>query len=63
MTKLGALIFTELVNLLSEGKIILHVFKVYSLAESAQSHNDLEFQKSSGKLVLEFQKGVAKEPL
>jgi NADPH2:quinone reductase len=35
-----------------EGKLKLHIHKVYPLAEAAQAHRDLESRKTSGKLLL-----------
>jgi NADPH2:quinone reductase len=42
----------DLLNWISEGKLKLHIHKIYPLAEAAQAHRDLEGRQSSGKLLL-----------
>ncbi len=42
----------DLLNWISQGKLKLHIHKVYPLSEAAQAHRDLEGRQSSGKLLL-----------
>jgi len=42
----------DVLNWVSQGKLKLHIHKVYPLAEAAQAHRDLEGRKTSGKLLL-----------
>ena len=42
----------DILNWISQGKLKLHVHKVYPLAEAAQAHRDLEGRQTSGKLLL-----------
>jgi NADPH2:quinone reductase len=42
----------DVVNWISQGKLKLHIHKVYPLADAAQAHRDLEGRKTSGKLLL-----------
>ena len=42
----------DVLNWISQGKLKLHVHKVYPLAEAAQAHRDLEGRKTTGKLLL-----------
>jgi len=42
----------DLLNWISQGKLKLHIYKVYPLSEAAQAHRDLEGRQSSGKLLL-----------
>ena len=42
----------DLLKWVSEGKLKIHIHKVYPLAEAAQAHRDLEGRQSSGKLLL-----------
>jgi len=43
----------DILNWISQGKLKLHVHKVYPLAEAAQAHRDLEGRQTSGKLLLD----------
>ncbi len=43
---------SELFQWLAEGKLHLQIHKVYSLADAAQAHRDLEARKTIGKLLL-----------
>jgi NADPH2:quinone reductase len=43
---------TELLNLVGQGSLKLSVSKVYGLEEVGTAHNDLETQKTTGKIVL-----------
>ena len=42
----------DLLNWLGQGKLKLHIHKVYPLTEAAQAHRDLEGRKTTGKLLL-----------
>ena len=42
----------DVLNWVTQGKLKLHIYKVYPLADAAQAHRDLEGRKSSGKLLL-----------
>jgi NADPH2:quinone reductase len=42
----------DVVNWISQGKLKLHIHKVYPLADAAQAHRDLEGRKTTGKLLL-----------
>ena len=42
----------DVLNWISQGKLKLHVHKVYPLSEAAQAHRDLEGRKTTGKLLL-----------
>jgi len=42
----------DVLNWISQGKLKLHIQKVYPLADAAQSHRDLEGRKTTGKLLL-----------
>ncbi len=42
----------DLLGWIAQGKLKLHIYKVYTLAEAAQAHRDLEGRKTTGKLLL-----------
>jgi NADPH:quinone reductase len=42
----------DVLKWIAEGKLKLHIHKVYPLADAAQAHRDLEGRKTSGKLLL-----------
>lgn len=42
----------DVLNWLAEGKLTLHIERVYPLAEAAQAHTDLASRKTTGKLLL-----------
>jgi NADPH2:quinone reductase len=42
----------DVLNWIGQGKLKLHIHKVYPLAEAAQAHRDLEGRKTTGKLLL-----------
>jgi NADPH2:quinone reductase len=42
----------DVLNWLGQGKLKLHIHKVYPLSDAAQAHNDLESRKTTGKLLL-----------
>jgi NADPH2:quinone reductase len=42
----------DLLTWISQGKLKLHIHKVYPLAEAAQAHRDLEGRQTTGKLLL-----------
>jgi NADPH2:quinone reductase len=42
----------DVLNWISQGKLKLHIHKVYPLADAAQAHRDLEGRKTTGKLLL-----------
>jgi NADPH2:quinone reductase len=42
----------DVLNWIGQGKLKLHIFKTYPLAEAAQAHRDLEGRKTTGKLLL-----------
>ena len=42
----------DVLNWIGQGKLKLHLHKVYPLAEAAQAHRDLEGRKTTGKLLL-----------
>ena len=42
----------DVLNWLGQGKLKLHIHKVYPLSEAAQAHRDLESRKTTGKLLL-----------
>ena len=42
----------DVLNWIAQGKLKLHIHKVYPLAQAAQAHRDLESRKTSGKLLL-----------
>ena len=43
---------SDVLDWISEGKLKLHIHKVYPLAEAAQAQRDLESRKTTGKLLL-----------
>jgi NADPH2:quinone reductase len=43
---------SDVLNWIGQGKLKLHIHKVYPLAEAAQSQRDLEGRKTTGKLLL-----------
>ena len=43
---------TDVLNWIGQGKLKLHIHKVYPLADAAQAHRDLEGRKTTGKLLL-----------
>jgi NADPH:quinone reductase len=42
----------DVLNWLAQGKLKLHIYKVYPLSDAAQAHSDLESRKTTGKLLL-----------
>jgi NADPH:quinone reductase len=42
----------DVLNWIGQGKLKLHIHKVYPLAEAAEAHRDLESRKTTGKLLL-----------
>jgi NADPH2:quinone reductase len=42
----------DVLNWIAQGKLKLHIHKVYPLAEAAQAHRDLEGRSTTGKLLL-----------
>jgi len=42
----------DVLNWIGQGKLKLHIHKVYPLREAAQAQNDLEGRKTTGKLLL-----------
>jgi NADPH:quinone reductase len=42
----------DVLNWIGQGKLKLHIYKTYPLAETAQAHRDLEGRKTTGKLLL-----------
>jgi NADPH2:quinone reductase len=42
----------DVLNWIGQGKLKLHIYKTYPLAEAAQAHRDLEGRKTTGKLLL-----------
>jgi NADPH:quinone reductase len=42
----------DVLNWISQGKLKLHIHKVYRLPDAAQAHRDLEGRKTTGKLLL-----------
>jgi NADPH2:quinone reductase len=42
----------DVLNWIAQGKLKLHIHKVYPLADAAQAHRDLEGRKTTGKLLL-----------
>jgi len=42
----------DVLKWIADGKLKLHIFKTYPLAEAAQAHRDLEGRKTTGKLIL-----------
>jgi len=42
----------DVLNWIAQGKLKLHIHKVYPLSDAAQAHNDLESRKTTGKLLL-----------
>jgi NADPH:quinone reductase len=42
----------DVLNWIGQGKLKLHIHKVYPLADAAQAHRDLESRKTTGKLLL-----------
>jgi NADPH:quinone reductase len=42
----------DVLNWIGQGKLKLHIHKVYPLADTAQAHRDLEGRKTTGKLLL-----------
>jgi NADPH2:quinone reductase len=42
----------DVLNWISQGKLKLHIHKIYPLADAAQAHRDLEGRKTTGKLLL-----------
>jgi NADPH:quinone reductase len=42
----------DVLNWIGQGKLKLHIHKIYPLAEAAQAHRDLEGRKTTGKLLL-----------
>jgi NADPH2:quinone reductase len=43
---------SDVLNWIGQGKLKLHIYKTYPLAEAAQAHRDLEGRKTTGKLLL-----------
>jgi NADPH2:quinone reductase len=43
---------TDVLNWIGQGKLKLHIHKVYALADAADAHRDLEGRKTTGKLLL-----------
>jgi NADPH2:quinone reductase len=43
---------SDVLNWVAQGKLKLHIYKVYALAEAAQAHRDLEGRQTTGKLLL-----------
>jgi NADPH:quinone reductase len=42
----------DVLNWIGQGKLKLHIHKVYPLSDAAQAHSDLESRKTTGKLLL-----------
>ena len=42
----------DVLNWIGQGKLKLHIHKVYPLSDAAQAHRDLESRKTTGKLLL-----------
>ena len=42
----------DVLKWIADGKLKLHIHKVYSLSDAAQAHRDLEGRKTVGKLLL-----------
>ncbi|HUH61516.1 MAG TPA: zinc-binding dehydrogenase, partial [Terracidiphilus sp.] len=42
----------DVLKWVAQGKLKLHIHKVYRLADAAQAHRDLEGRKTTGKLLL-----------
>jgi NADPH2:quinone reductase len=42
----------DVLNWMGQGKLKLHIHKVYPLSDAAQAHLDLEGRKTTGKLLL-----------
>ena len=42
----------DVLNWIAQGKLKLHIHKVYPLSDTAQAHNDLESRNTTGKLLL-----------
>jgi NADPH2:quinone reductase len=42
----------DVLKWIGQGKLKLHIHKVYRLADAAQAHRDLEGRKTTGKLLL-----------
>ena len=42
----------DVLNWVAQGKLKVHVYKTYNLADTAQAHRDLEGRKTTGKLLL-----------
>jgi NADPH2:quinone reductase len=42
----------DVFNWISQGKLKIHIHKIYPLADTAQAHRDLEGRKTTGKLLL-----------
>jgi NADPH2:quinone reductase len=42
----------DVLKWIAQGKLKLHIHKVYPLAEAAQAHRDLEGRSTTGKLLL-----------
>jgi len=42
----------DVLNWIGQGKLKLHIHKVYPLSDAAQAHGDLESRKTTGKLLL-----------
>jgi NADPH2:quinone reductase len=42
----------DVLNWIAQGKLKLHIHKVYPFSDAAQAHNDLESRKTTGKLLL-----------
>ena len=42
----------DVLNWISQGKLKIHIYKTYPLADTAQAHRDLESRKTTGKLLL-----------
>jgi NADPH:quinone reductase len=42
----------DVLNWIGQGRLKLHIFKIYPLAEAGQAHRDLEGRKTTGKLLL-----------
>jgi NADPH:quinone reductase len=43
---------SDVLNWVAQGKLKLHIYRVYALAEAAQAHRDLEGRQTTGKLLL-----------
>ncbi len=43
---------SDVLNWIGQGKLKLHIHKIYALSDAAQAHRDLEGRKTTGKLLL-----------